>query len=580
MQIDVTGKSIILVDYFDTLVFRCVRPNDVLIQWANVLKQKFVELKGLSAESIVNVRAKIKYEKRNDFDEVPYRVIINNLKKEFGINCSDEEFYKLNLEIEESLEMAVQYCNNDMVEWLKKQKKLGKKIYIVSDYYLPLCSYKHFLKYLNIDSIFDGVYASEELNATKRRSGAKLYQYVLDDLCVKKESVVMIGDNCDSDIQMTKKINLTSILYKGKSKKYINCFRDDFYKRFISLKLKQWRQSFYMEYAYLLYIFVERLFDECIKDRVRFLSFLSRDGYFLKTVFDKYQDIFVSDAKRITTLYCYNSRFVNQEAKLNKEVRDNYIEYMSNFIDDGYINVVDCGWNNSSQEAIQEIMNIKTRGYYVGTFTKNVNFNCKRLGLIYDIGSDGRVSDYYWLLRTNFTLIEQIMGAPHGSVIGFENKKAILEWPKKEMFVYKRWIKDVQKNLFNEFLYLAVWIKDKNAVDYGLLAKINVKSGLFANKKRLKFVLELSNNYYDNFSSGNNISGNTAFKKTKLSLKDKMFFPEKKLSVLVKRQRNIKTKLGMIFYKIWAKCFYLKLVLLGKFRSKKTKKTQKNIFSC
>ena len=573
MQIDVTGKSIILVDYFDTLVFRCVRPNDVLIQWANVLKQKFVELKGLSAESIVDVRAKIKYEKRNDFDEVPYRVIINNLKKEFGINCSEEEFYRLNLEIEESLEMAVQYCNNDMVEWLKKQKNLGKKIYIVSDYYLPLCSYKRFLKHLKIDEIFNGVYVSEELNATKRRDGAKLYQYILKDLSIKKESVLMIGDNPDSDIQMAQKAGITGKLYKSKTKKYLACSKNSFYKDFISLKTKQWKQSLYMEYAYMLYVFAEKLFDECIKDDVRVLSFLSRDGFFLKNLFDKYQEMFIPDNKKIKTLYCYNSRFINKQAKQNECVKDNYIQYMSDFIDNGYINIVDCGWNNSSQEDIQEIMNVKTRGYYIGTFTKrNLGFHCKRLGLIYDIKTDGRVSDYYWLLRTNFTLIEQILGAPHGSVIGVENKKAVCEWPQQEMYVYKRWIKNLQQELLDEFLCLAVWLKDKNAVDINLLAKINVKSGLFANKKRLDFIIDLMRNYYDNLSSGDNRKGDVAFKKRKPTLKDKICFPEKRLSILVKRQRNIKSKLGMFFYQVWARWFYFKLVLFGKFRKKKQAK--------
>ena len=258
--------------------------------------------------------------------------------------------------------------------------------------------------------------------------------------------------------------------------------------------------------------------------------------------------------------------------------RAHFVDYMKEFIDGDHINVVDCGWNNSSQQNIQNIMKIKTRGYYIGTFSKeNLGFPCKREGLIYDIESNGDISDYYWLLRTNFTLIEQLCGAPEGSVCDIKNKKPIQHWQQQEKYIYKKWIAGLQENIADEFLQLCAWLKNnENAIDYELLAKINVKSGLFADERRLQFLNELSENYFDNFSFGKNTTGNISFRKAKPSLRDRLIYPEKRLSILVKKQRGIKTKFGMFFYKIWANLFYFKLTLLGKFNKKKQNNHCKN----
>ncbi len=280
----------------------------------------------------------------------------------------------------------------------------------------------------------------------------------------------------------------------------------------------------------------------------------------LKKFFDIYQNFKIPNSKKIESFYVYNSRKLNKQKKENV----NYKEYLKSFSDGEYLNIVDSGWNNSSQEYISEYLKINTRGYYIGTFSKNkLNYKCDRNGLIYDIDEEGKVSDFYWSLRINFTLIEQLLAANHGSVDSYDDKIFKFTWVEQEKEYYEKYIKNIQEEMIENFKQICIWSNDSiDNINNKKLARRMVKSGLFANESRIKFLKDSDEAYYDNFSN-NEYKGK--LKIGKRTLIDKVFFPEKRLSVLVKKQRRLKNNwiIKKLYY-VWAIFLYIKLIILKK----------------
>ena len=574
----ICDKKIIFVDCFDTLIYRCVSVKTLELQWAIQLKRKFLELEEYSPEEILEIRKQIKYLLKDDFDEIPFSYFMEKFHEFFHLNIDKQQFVEYCQELEENIELGVQFINPDIYHTLKKYKALGKKIYLISDYHLPLSSVKKFLEYHNVSFLFQDVFVSSEVNCTKRRKGSKLFLYALQQIQCRAEDVVMIGDNYDSDYTMCKKVGIDSLYYKKKNKKI---FHDSklsniaFNKKLLKFKLNCWKEKPFLDYSFLFSLFTKYLSEKATFDNVKTLTFLSRDGYFLKILFDAYQKLFVPKQQIIKTEYCYNSRKINEQIKKGT-ISDKYKNYIKSFLDNHILNIVDCGWNNSSQEIFSKSLGLPTRGYYIGTFSKNkVNVFCDRTGLIYDVSEDGETSPYYWLLRTNFTIIEQILGAPHGSLVAYESKPEFF-WDKHEEYLYKTYIQKLQKQILQEVLSLAVWLKDvPQTEELQLLAKMNIQQNLLASKTSLQWMNEFSRCYYDNLSFNQNKAGNVAFRKKKQTWKEVLFFPEKRLSIIVKKQRKIKNNMHMFFYKLWAKGFIARLKILGKF---KLKMKQQNVF--
>ena len=190
---------------------------------------------------------------------------------------------------------------------LQQQKILGKKIVLVSDFYLELDFYEMMLKHLGIDNLFDDIFISSMFCKTKRDGG--LYKVVQQKYPNKK--MVMIGDNKEADYNQSVNNGFNGIWYEKGNKKFKyfirnikidkKCFKE--YKRIFNLKTSSKTVS---NYAFSLYEFCERLYKKCVKEDIQRLNFLSREGQFLKILFDDYQ---VDKFKKVETNYLCVSRY-------------------------------------------------------------------------------------------------------------------------------------------------------------------------------------------------------------------------------------------------------------------------------
>ena len=84
---------------------------------------------------------------------IEYHDLLASIYKMLGINgkIDFEEFERVSYQIDYSLDMATQYPNKEILDTLRHLRYLGKKIYLVTDYYLPGKCYTSYLRPYGLD---------------------------------------------------------------------------------------------------------------------------------------------------------------------------------------------------------------------------------------------------------------------------------------------------------------------------------------------------------------------------------------------------------------------------------------------
>ena len=145
---------------------------------------------------------------------------------------------------------------------LRKMKEQGKKIFLVSDFYLPQSVYCDFLINLQSQDLFDEIYVSESYNRTKAHGD--LYDYILKENGINPDGVVMIGDSKHADIKQAREHGLHAIWYFPLRHKLWTNFSRLTKRNFASHSLKSkfnklYHHTTFAEYAAPLYYFTNKL---------------------------------------------------------------------------------------------------------------------------------------------------------------------------------------------------------------------------------------------------------------------------------------------------------------------------------
>ena len=177
-----------------------------------------------------------------------------------------------------------------------------------------------------------------------------LYNIVIDKLMCKASNCIMIGDNKISDIERSNQHGIHSIYRPYIAK--VSSLSKEHYRA--QLK-KMINSKDYSGYCFSLALFTERLFVALKKDKIKKVFFLSREGEFLKKLFDLYCKI--NEEDKIESHYLYVSRQSTFVASLNKDLeKENFHTLFRQF-------------NNIS----------------VNTFLKNLNFSEKEIANIINL---------------------------------------------------------------------------------------------------------------------------------------------------------------------------------------------------
>ena len=334
-QLKEKNIKFLFTDYYDTIVHRTVHPNYTQRIWAKIMIREM----GLSTsiDELYFTRQEsskylVKKLGKADF-EIPYGSLQKEVCKRL-INTEiisveeKDRFYNLFEDADFRSEASVQYLNQNVLDTLKYFKSNGGKIYLVSDFYGSKSLFEKLLKHHGIADLFEGIYSSAALEKSKH--SGDIYEPILSELKIASGDVMMIGDNERSDYTNSKNNGLNA--YHLPHKKYLrknkrNNFGND-QKRLNRAVNEIYRISHkrskipYTEYVVFYHVFVERMYEEAKRKQIKDLFFLSREGQYLKKLFDSYQEFTLAeDNRKINTHYLKISRHASLQMSL-KSIED------------------------------------------------------------------------------------------------------------------------------------------------------------------------------------------------------------------------------------------------------------------
>ena len=370
----------IFLDIFDTIIFRSVQPEYVKKIWCNHLIKTFDI--NISIIQLYKIRNKIETElgeksANSGFDwEFKYIDLLKELYSRLDLNISEEKFIKIATEFEINIETKVQYTDSNLISEIKKAKKEGKKIYCVSDMYLSKKMVKTLFTNLEIIDLFDDIFMSCE-NLINKKSG-KLYKYVLDTLECEPQECLMIGDNISSDYETPKELGINAIhldrsdMYK-KYEMFLNNNNEiEIQKKFESIPKND--TDNFENSIFSLYLFIERLYFNLLNDNYDEVIFLSREGEYLKKLFDKFVE--KVNNKKIKSHYLLVSRKSTYLPSL-KELKNE--DFGSLLMQYSYISIVEFLKSlNLEKKDIETILNSYQKDCKSIIKTAKLNKNEKR----------------------------------------------------------------------------------------------------------------------------------------------------------------------------------------------------------
>ena len=326
----------IFYDIFDTIVSRNVHPEYVKKIWANNIV-KIYEL-DITAIELYTLRSKVEQNLgiealNSGFDcEIIYEDIIKKVYDLVSVDESFDAFLEMSINEEVLIESNVLYVNDDILQEIKKYKAEGSNIYCISDMYLTKNMIQSIFKNLKIDDYFNDIFVSSEYKFNKK--SGKLYDVVLETLNLSPNDCLMIGDNKEKDYDIPREKGFNSI-FVNREEKY------NYYEKF---SLENNPKSVIKELSSLstvdnenfnnmifsLYNFIDKLYFKLKKEKFKEVFFLSREGEYLKKLFDYYVES--SFNEKIISHYLYVSRkstYLPSLKKLNEENFDYLLKQYS-----------------------------------------------------------------------------------------------------------------------------------------------------------------------------------------------------------------------------------------------------------
>ena len=287
---EIEKHEVISFDIFDTLLLRPFWEPAGVFEY---LERKynapnFLKVRG-TTEKYVRAINSLRHKGQED---ITYDMIYDKMP----------EAYKHFKNIELNLENDTLIANPDMKDIFNYAVKLGKKIIIVSDMYLSMEVLENFLKNKGFNG-FSKLYVSSEIKKCKHT--CNLFKYILEDLNVKPEQMLHIGDNMIADVKSPKKLGISALHYKSLKEQFCdrypsikNISRLDLQsKNMLGLRILHWHKNkndiknYWEELGYnqggpLAIAFLSNILEIIKYKNLTDLYFLARDGYLFKKLYD------------------------------------------------------------------------------------------------------------------------------------------------------------------------------------------------------------------------------------------------------------------------------------------------------
>jgi len=384
----------LFTDYYDTIVHRSVHPNYAQRLWAKFMIRELGLPISIDALYFIRQESVNYLEKKlgKEVDEIPYRVQQEEISKRLindGIITIENKpsFLELFEDADVKAETSVQYLDQDVIDTIKYFKSNGGKVYLVSDFYGSISLFKKLLNQHGILDLFDGIYSSASLEKSKYRNS--IYAPIISELGFNPKDIMMIGDNQRSDYDNAIKNGLNAYLLPhkkylrknklnnfGNDKKQLKSILNNVYK-----KCKRRSAIPFTEYAIFYHIFAERMYETAKRKNMKNLFFLSREGQFLKKLFDSYQEFSsIDSSKKIKTHYLKISRHAALQMSL-KDINDEPFTFLSkkysNISTGDFLIAVNCPdeIQNTILSELQIDGSLPVEGFFSSTVFENLKKN-------------------------------------------------------------------------------------------------------------------------------------------------------------------------------------------------------------
>ena len=278
--------KIISFDIWDTIIKRKCHPEEIklataryiVLKYENKLKEKYKNIYEILKKRDEIEAKECKENKENGFDE-ECRIldVFKILEKEIfeeEINIEEE---LLKEEIEQ--EKKVIYINPEILPIFEKYKDL--KMYCISDFYMSADNLKELLDYLKLPVKIEKIYSSADYLLNKR--SGNLYKKAEEEIGIKPEEHIHVGDNQYSDIDMANSLGIETIKTtktefdftpeKGRNFNFnLSCVKKEG-------KTKEERVfNTGVDLAPLLYFFGYSIVEYAIKNRIPTVYYATREG--------------------------------------------------------------------------------------------------------------------------------------------------------------------------------------------------------------------------------------------------------------------------------------------------------------
>ena len=313
--------KVIVVSYLNGLVRRIVSPEYRERLSAKILIRE-LGLK-LSVDSVYEIRRHCSNSLRKNEENSENRESYNELKNEVlkrllrtgALSADQEDLFPKYFELADlRSEQLVQVVNTETLSHLKEARSRGLKTVLISDIYAPQAG-ESLLKIHGIDRLFDKVYVLDSTGS--RTSYDAVFTQILDDLHLSHHQLALLFK--DTSIDHTE--------VKSKGVQFLQLSLSDHSNEKNIEPVKAGKEGYIdiiksvyracqsadapplSEFIIFFHTFIERLYSSARRSGIRDLFFISREGVYLKRLFDRYQDhCLLSADDRIRTHYLRISR--------------------------------------------------------------------------------------------------------------------------------------------------------------------------------------------------------------------------------------------------------------------------------
>lgn len=306
--------KLLSIDVWDTLLRREVHPDGIKLATSRYIFQTLsFKTKQLfrNQQEILQLRQAIERKiimRRLDGQLSGEYSLPEVLTEMSEILCPNQnernDFVSEVLNYEIAFEKQALYKDPQIEETLQSIE--ADEVLFLSDFYLSAAHIKEFLEHAQIATKYSQGLSSSDLGLNKR-SGS-IYSYLHEKYQIAPSQHIHIGDNIVSDVNVPKSLGIQAHHYQPRLqhrerkvversfskpqayiRKQINQHIDDNKYHFPQItKLSQHAYNLGLNYSPLFIGFVQNIREQVEKNNVQKIYFLSREGKFLKSLYDDY----------------------------------------------------------------------------------------------------------------------------------------------------------------------------------------------------------------------------------------------------------------------------------------------------